>query len=57
MEELMSCRTAKQHYSYSEAYFRKLLANHEIDSIKIGYSIRMKKSDLDAHFKHKLEVA
>lgn len=56
MEELMSCKTASQYYSFSEAYFRKLLQNKKINSIKIGYSIRMLKSDLDIHFEEKRNV-
>ena len=55
MEELMSCRTAATHYSYSEAYFRLLLKEKKIPSIKMGYSRRMKKSDLDTHFKSRME--
>ena len=50
METLLSCRTASKHYSFSEAYFRKLLRLKKVPSKKIGYSIRMTKSDLDAHF-------
>ncbi|MDA7817419.1 hypothetical protein N9A28_04465 [Sulfurimonas sp.] len=53
MERLFSCKTAALEYSYSQAYFRKLLRLKEIESIKLGYSIRMKKSDLDAHFESK----
>ena len=51
--ELFSCRTASAYYSFSEAYFRKLLKEKGIHSIKIGYSIRMTKKDLDAHFESK----
>jgi len=52
--ELFSCRTASVYYSYSEAYFRKLLHFGLIKSIKIGYSVRMYKKDLDAHFDEKV---
>lgn len=51
---MFSCRTAANHYSMSEAYFRKLLKIRQIPSTKIGYNIRMKKSDLDAHFESKV---
>ena len=54
MEQLLSCRTAATHYSMSEAYFRKLLKFKEVPSLKIGYNIRMKKSDIDKHFESKI---
>ena len=54
MEKLFSCRTAAQHYSYSEAYFRKLLKQKQVESVKIGYSRRIKQSVLDAHFAAKM---
>ena len=53
--ELFSCRTAAAYYSFSEAYFRKLLRLGLIESKKIGYSIRMNKKDIDAHFAEKQE--
>jgi len=49
--ELFSCRTAAAYYSFSEAYFRLRLGL--IESKKIGYSIRMNKKDIDAHFAEK----
>ncbi len=56
MEKLMSCRTAAEYYSMSEAYFRKLLKERKIPAIKLGYNTRMKKSDIDAHFEAKMSV-
>ncbi len=57
MEQQFSCRTAANYYSMSEAYFRKLLKLRLIPSTKIGYNIRMKKSDIDAHFEAKIQEA
>jgi len=54
METLFSCKTASKHYSFSEAYFRKLLKERKIPSIKLGYAVRMRKSDLDKHFEEKM---
>ncbi len=54
MEQLLSCRTAAEHYSYSEAYFRKLLKDRKIPFTKLGYNTRMKKADIDKHFEEKI---
>ena len=51
----MSCRTASTRYSFSEAYFRKLLKDGLVERIKIGYSTRMRKADLDTHFISKMK--
>ena len=57
MEKLFSVKTAAKHYSYSEAYFRKLIKQNTIPSVKIGYSRRIKKSVLDAFFEEKMVPA
>jgi len=50
MEKQFSCRTAAVFYSYSQAYFRKLISNNTVAYHKIGRNVRFKKSDLDAYF-------
>ena len=53
MKQILSCRTASEFYSYSQAYFRKLISNNTVAYHKLGYSVRFYKSDLDAHFSSK----
>jgi len=53
MEQLLSCKTASIHYSYSEHYFRKLIFELRVPFEKIGRQVRFKKSDLDEWFELK----
>jgi len=56
MNTLFSCRTAAERYSFSQAYFRKLIAEQKVAFHKFGRSVRFYKSDLDAHFEAKRGV-
>lgn len=49
-EKQFSCKTAAEHYSFSQSYFRKLIFEKKISTHKIGKSIRFYQSDLDAYF-------
>ena len=51
MEKLFSTKEAALHYSFSEAYFRKLIFYKHIEVIRLGRQVRMKKSVIDKHFK------
>jgi len=54
MEKQYSCKTASEHYSYSEDYFRKLVYEKQVPFHKIGRQVRFNQSDLDKHFKSKM---
>jgi len=51
MEKLFSSKEAAVFYSYSEGYFRKLIFRKEIEVIRLGRQVRMKKSVLDRYFR------
>lgn len=53
MEKQFSCKTAAEHYSFSQSYFRKLIFEKKVPVHKIGKSVRFYQSDLDAHFELK----
>ena len=55
MEKIFSVRTASQHFSFSQAYFRKLIYERKVKFHKMGKSVRFYASDLYAHFEAKLE--
>jgi len=53
MKKQFSCRTAAEFYSYSQAYFRKLILSKSIKYHKLGRSVRFYKDDIDAYFSSK----
>lgn len=54
MKKQFSCKTAADHYSYSQAYFRKLIYKKIVPHHKLGKSVRFYADDLDAYFKAKM---
>jgi len=50
MEKQYSCKTAAEHYAYSEDYFRKLVFEKKIEFNKFGRQIRFDESVLNKHF-------
>jgi len=55
MKKRFSVRTASEFYSFSQAYFRKLIYEKQVAYHKLGRSVRFYADDLDAHFKKKLK--
>jgi len=50
MDKQFSCKTAAEHYSFSEVFFRKLVTFKKVAYHHIGRSVRFNKSDLDKYF-------
>ncbi len=51
MNKEYSIKTAAERWSFSQAYFRKLVFEKTIPYHKLGRNVRMYEKDLIAHFK------